>query len=218
MFCWGTNKHIRASVDTAGLFSPKISFTDSNPTAAYDGLCVLSFSTKMYSYITNQRAISFSLTAFFICTFLLIVFVMLILGSLFWPFYCTGSGGSYKAEDRFRSPISINRTFTDKHPGHLTNPTNFRLLVIKFRLTTPVSWPKARCLVSFAKILPPCPTVQFSGAVRIKVALHARHSINQPTNNFPAIRLNFLPAIRTFALEHLCSSIIRATCVFDTKI
>ncbi len=51
--------------------------------------------------ITNQRAISFTLTAFFICTFLLIVFDMLILGSLFWPFYCTGSGRSYKAEDCF---------------------------------------------------------------------------------------------------------------------
>ena len=98
----------------------------------------------------------------------------------------------------FLSPISINRTFADKQSGHLTNPTNFRLLVIKFRLTTPVSWPQARCLVSFAKILPLCPTVQFSGVIRIKVALHARHSINQPTNNFPAIRLNFLPAIRCF--------------------
>lgn len=80
LVCWGTNKHIRASVDTAGLFSKKIPFTDSNPTAAYDGLCVQSFFYYDVFLITNQRAISFSLTAFFICTFLLIVFDMLILG------------------------------------------------------------------------------------------------------------------------------------------
>jgi len=80
LVCWGTNKHIRASVDTAGLFSKKIPFTDSNPTAAYDGLCVQSFFYYDVFLITNQRAISIMLTAFFICTFLLIVFDMLILG------------------------------------------------------------------------------------------------------------------------------------------
>jgi len=68
LVCWGTNKHIRASVDTAGLFSKKIPFTDSNPTAAYDGLCVQSFFYYDVFLITNQRAISFALTAFFICT------------------------------------------------------------------------------------------------------------------------------------------------------
>ncbi len=83
LVCWGTNKHIRASVDTAGLFSKKIPFTDSNPTAAYDRLCVQSFFYYDVFLITNQRAISFSLTAFFICTFLLIVFDMLILGQPF---------------------------------------------------------------------------------------------------------------------------------------
>jgi len=67
LVCWGTNKHIRASVDTAGLFSKKIPFTDSNPTAAYDGLCVQSFFYYDVFLITNQRAISFALTAFF-CT------------------------------------------------------------------------------------------------------------------------------------------------------
>ncbi|MBA7629107.1 hypothetical protein ES703_36605 [subsurface metagenome] len=80
LVCRGTNKHIRASVDTAGLFSQKIPFTDSNPTAAYDGFCVQSFFYYDVFLITNQRAISIMLTAFFICTFLLIVFDMLILG------------------------------------------------------------------------------------------------------------------------------------------
>ena len=80
LVCRGADKHIRASIDTAREFSKKISFTDSNPTAAYDGLCVQSFFYYDVFLITNQRAISFSLTAFFICTFLLIVFDMLILG------------------------------------------------------------------------------------------------------------------------------------------
>ena len=38
LVCRGADEHIRASIDTAREFSKKISFTDSNPTAAYDGL------------------------------------------------------------------------------------------------------------------------------------------------------------------------------------
>ena len=68
LVCRGADKHIRASIDTAREFSKKISFTDSNPTAAYDGLCFQSFFYYDVFLITNQRAISFALTAFFICT------------------------------------------------------------------------------------------------------------------------------------------------------
>ena len=48
LVCRGADKHIRASIDTAREFK-KISFTDSNPTAAFDSLCIQSFSTMMYS-------------------------------------------------------------------------------------------------------------------------------------------------------------------------
>jgi hypothetical protein len=65
LVCRVADKHIRASVNTAGGFSKKISFTDSNPTAAYEGLCVQSFFYYDVFLITNQRAISFVLTAFF---------------------------------------------------------------------------------------------------------------------------------------------------------
>jgi hypothetical protein len=65
LVCRGADEHIRASVNTAGDFSKKVSFTDSNPTAAYDGLCVQSFFYYDVFLITNQRAISFVLTAFF---------------------------------------------------------------------------------------------------------------------------------------------------------
>jgi hypothetical protein len=69
LVCRGADKHIRASIDTAREFSKKkISFTDSNPTAAYNGLCVQSFFYYDVFLTTNQRAISFALTAFFICT------------------------------------------------------------------------------------------------------------------------------------------------------
>jgi len=107
LVCWGTNKHIWASVDTAGLFSKKIPFTDSNPTAAYDGLCVQSFFYYDVFLITNQRAISFALTAFFICTFLLIVLDMLILGSLFGPFIVLVLGARTKPKIAFdhQSPL-----------------------------------------------------------------------------------------------------------------
>jgi len=40
LVCRGADKQSRASIDTAGLFSKEIPFSDSNPTAAYDGLCV----------------------------------------------------------------------------------------------------------------------------------------------------------------------------------
>ena len=66
LVCRGADKHIRASVDTAREFSEEIPFTDSNPTAAYDGLCVQSLFYYDVFLITNQRAISFALTAFFI--------------------------------------------------------------------------------------------------------------------------------------------------------
>ena len=65
LVCRGADKHIRASIDTAREYSKKIPFTDSNPTAAYDGLCVQSFFYYDVFLITNQRAISFALTAFF---------------------------------------------------------------------------------------------------------------------------------------------------------
>ncbi len=68
LVCRGANKHIRASIDTAREFFKKVSFTNSNPTAAYEGLCVQSFFYYDVFLITNQRAISFVLTAFFICT------------------------------------------------------------------------------------------------------------------------------------------------------
>jgi len=68
LVCRVADKHIRASINTARKYSKKISFTDSNPTAAYDGLCVQSFFYYDVFLITNQRAISFALTAFFICT------------------------------------------------------------------------------------------------------------------------------------------------------
>jgi len=80
LVCRVADKHIRASINTARKYSKKISFTDSNPTAAYNGLCVQSFFYYDVFLITNQRAISFALTAFFICTLLLIAFDMLILG------------------------------------------------------------------------------------------------------------------------------------------
>jgi len=67
LVCRGADEHIRASINTAREFSKKISFTDSNPTTAYDGLCVQSFFYYDVFLITNQRAISFALTAFFIC-------------------------------------------------------------------------------------------------------------------------------------------------------
>jgi len=68
LVCRVADKYIRASINTARKYSKKISFTDSNPTAAYDGLCVQSFFYYDVFLITNQRAISFALTAFFICT------------------------------------------------------------------------------------------------------------------------------------------------------
>ena len=80
LVCRGADKHIRASIETAREFPKKISFTDSNPTAAYDGLCVQSFFNYDVFLITNQRAISFALTAFFICTLFLGAFCMSILG------------------------------------------------------------------------------------------------------------------------------------------
>ena len=65
--------------------------------------------------------------------------------------------------------------------------------------------------------------VQFSGVMRIKVALHARHSINHPTNNSLAISLNFLcqsvgSTVGNFS-EHRASTppIIGATCAFESK-
>lgn len=64
--CRGADKHFRASVDTAREFFEEKPFTDSNPTAAYDGLCVQRLLYYDVFLITNQRAISFSLTAFFI--------------------------------------------------------------------------------------------------------------------------------------------------------
>jgi len=49
LVCRGADEHIRASVNTAGDFSKKVSFTDSNPTAAYAACAFKVFSTMMYS-------------------------------------------------------------------------------------------------------------------------------------------------------------------------
>ena len=66
LVCRGADKHFRASVDTAREFFEEIPFTDSNPTAAYDGLYVQSLLYYDIFLITNQRAIGVSLTAFFL--------------------------------------------------------------------------------------------------------------------------------------------------------
>ena len=65
LVCRGADKQTKSEIDTADLFSKEISFTNSNPTAAYGGLWVQSLLYYDVFLITNQRAISVMLTAFF---------------------------------------------------------------------------------------------------------------------------------------------------------
>jgi len=60
LVCRGSDKQIRASVDTAREFSKEIPFTDSNSTTAHDGLCVQSPLYYDVFLMTNQLAISFA--------------------------------------------------------------------------------------------------------------------------------------------------------------
>jgi hypothetical protein len=68
LVCRGANKHIRASVNAARDFFEEMPFTNPDQTTAYDSLYVQSFFYYDVFLSTNQWAISFALTAFFICT------------------------------------------------------------------------------------------------------------------------------------------------------
>jgi len=77
LVCRGADKHIRASVNAARDFFEEMPFTNPDPTAAYDGLCVQSLFYYDVFLITNQWAISFVLTAFFIMSFATLVRLIL---------------------------------------------------------------------------------------------------------------------------------------------
>jgi hypothetical protein len=68
LVCRGADKRIWASADTAGQFFEKIPLAHSNPTAASAFSSIQTFIMLKYISVTNQQAISFSLTAFFLST------------------------------------------------------------------------------------------------------------------------------------------------------
>ncbi len=68
LVCRGADKRIWASVDTAGQFFEEIPLAHSYPTTPYGGFWVQSLLYYDVFLITNQRAISIMLTAFFLFT------------------------------------------------------------------------------------------------------------------------------------------------------